>query len=418
MSQCFDLLTLQAYVDRELAPGPRAAVSGHLAACPRCARVVAGLQAVTAPLQDLEPVIPPDELAERILSAVDGLTAVTPLTCKQACRLASVAADGVLTFAEAEQLEAHLSCCPACRQAAAETQAVTASLRSVPAEPAPADLLSRTLAAVETFAPQTVKRPVVVWRRLALTAAGFAAAAALLFAVFTTSVRPPAPASSVAVTPPAVERVVPAVTPPAPVAEAKPPTALPKPAVASLMERVLHTGEEEHREAETRPRTAPTRVVLLPAAKPARPAALEWHPAPAAPEAPNEAVLPTLAPATPVALAVHGESNDHATVARAAALPRVESPAAAPSGREGEGPTVSHVPSLPAAKAAPAPEVARVAEAPVERRVANWVSRAASDEREVYRAEDRSTRLALARERLDRDVRQYMDSQPREWVIH
>ena len=102
----------------------------------------------------------------------------------------------------------------------------------------------------------------------------------------------------------------------------------------------------------------------------------------------------------------------------AAALPRVESPAAAPSGREGEGPTVSHVPSLPAAKAAPAPEVARVAEAPVERRVANWVSRAASDEREVYRAEDRSTRLALARERLDRDVRQYMDSQPREWVIH
>ena len=109
MSACPDVLTLQACVDRELSPEQREAVLAHLAGCPRCARVAAGLAGVAEPLRGLAEAEAPVGLADRILDAVSGLEPVAALTCKQAARLASVATDGGLSFAEAEQLEAHLT---------------------------------------------------------------------------------------------------------------------------------------------------------------------------------------------------------------------------------------------------------------------------------------------------------------------
>jgi len=417
MSRCFDRITLQAHVDRELSAEQQEAVVAHLDHCARCAALVSGLRSVCEPLRVTGPVAVPDDLGARVLEAVSGLAPVAPLTCKQATRLASVAADGALSFAEAEQLEAHLTSCVACRRAAAETSVVTAALRGVAPEDAPAGLLSRTLTAVAQSTPAAVRHARPVWRRVALTAAGLAAAAALLLAVLTTGVPRRGEAPAVVVRPPVIEYTAPSNRSAAP-APKMAPSPLVRPTtpriVPSAAKIVSASGPRAPRSA--RPPVERVRLAVVPASVATSPR--KDLPSPhhlMAPESPAAADLPPMT--APVTLAMRRVDLEHPCPGQGAVAPRVDSPSGTPTAAEGNTPVVSHAATLLAAKSAPSPDAVRATEGTAERRTRNWVSRPAAEERDVYRADDNGPRLAMAREKLGQDVREFMAAQPREWVI-
>lgn len=409
MASCLKQIKLQDYVDGELSRAEAAEVAAHLAGCDRCRQVVADLQAVALPLRDLTSVPVPEELSARLLAAVAGLTPLAALTCAEAEARLSEALDGRLDFEASQRLRAHLDSCAACARLAREWGVLVEGLRAVPAEAAPAGLLQRILGAVAASQPRPA---VAVWRRFATSAAGFAAAAAILLTIMLRSpaLLPPAPGPVVAGAPPAIERVAPAAeTQPTAKSATK---AVAKPAAPTLASSVTRAKSLlAAARSVVRPEAARLAVATTPAPAPTR------LPTPAAPAAPAVAeVVPSVAsgPVTLAALPLTARTvSEHRVHADTA--PRVAMPVATPVDRPATDAPVAPTAALPAAKATPTAEPTAAPEP--ERPRPTWVSRPAVGEREVYRSEERGTRLALARESLRTDMDKIDNWRPREWNL-
>jgi hypothetical protein len=276
-----------------------------------------------------------------------------------------------------------------------------ALLHSLDDEAAPAGLLQQIQAAAELAAAPAPKP--VQWRRWTTSIAGMAAAAALLVALLTNSPQAPTVVPMVAQTP-RIERAI-----PAPVAPAERPAApqavavVPVP-VASL-ERPSTVGELR----KTTGALPPARAAAMPSVRPApRAVAL------AVPAAPGPA--PTAESHQPVEMAMAPTRTDQPGTTRevrALPVPHVEAPVIA-LGRAPEAPQPVRVATIDGPKATPAVEVSPRPE----KRHRTWVSRPATDEREIYHSDDPGTRLADARDKLDRDVRRIVDDEVKGFVIH
>jgi anti-sigma factor RsiW len=408
MPSCGDVLELQEYVDGEL-EAPRAqAVVAHLAACERCRRLVANLQAVSAPLREAEAPLAPTGLPDRIFAAVAGLPALPALACDEALEALSLAHDGRLDHTMAQRLEAHLSACDSCHRAARQVGILVAALRDVEPEPVPAELLPRLKVAVAAAAPRRQSQP-VLWRRWAMGAAGLAAAAAILFAVMSqvpTVVRTPSNAT-VAVAPVAPAPVVSAAPAPAPVTiggQTARATAFRGTATPTTPSAVARG----HRSAVPGQPAAP----LAPAEAPAPPPAPEPPPL-------MVASLPPPGASHPVEVAVSRDSVASApALTRTVAKPDARASVERLSPKSVGEPTPVMIASLPKHKTMPAAVSLAPAAAEAQQPRKTWVSRPPmDDEREVALADDRSERLALAKAEINDAAREIARAQPRVWTI-
>ncbi len=91
--------------------------------------------------------------------------------CRQARRWLSVHRDGELSARRSERLARHLAGCPACRQAAAELEALTVRLAALPAAEPRAGFAGRVLARLPAQ-PRLAARPLMPATALASVALG------------------------------------------------------------------------------------------------------------------------------------------------------------------------------------------------------------------------------------------------------
>jgi anti-sigma factor RsiW len=407
-----DVYRLQALVDGELPELEAAALTAHVKSCAACGRLLATLRLVSEPLHNpVESV--PDGLEERLLAAVAGLQPLPALSCEKALELVSARLDGELSHSECQQLAAHLDGCAACDGAAAQTELTDGLLRSIAPEAAPSGLLQRIEAATE-LASTPAPRP-VQWRRWVPSFAGVAAAAALLVALLSNSPQAPTTAPMAAHAP-AVERAAQAAIPEAPVRPVAPKVAFNAPAraVSTPAATRLASAGQLPKPTLAAPKTLSTqRLASATASHVARTVVLPATLAvPASP-----AVAPELEIHQPMAVAVAPTRVTQPDASREVglvAMPHADAPPAL-AAHPLETPRAVRVANMDEPKATPAVTQSRK---PSEKRQHAWVSRPDNDEREVYKSEDPGTRLADARDRLDRDIRHIVDSEVKGFVIH
>jgi hypothetical protein len=128
-------------------------------------------------------------------------------------------------------------------------------------------------------------------------------------------------------------------------------------------------------------------------------------------------VAPELEIRQPIDVAVaptHVSQPEAAHETRVATIAHADAPPP-PAARTLEAPRPVRVATMDGPKATPA---AVQPVKPSGKRQRTWVSRADNDERDVYKSEDPSTRLADARDKLDRDIRHIVDSEVKGFVIH
>lgn len=399
MSNCPHIYELQAHADGQCTDVERQRLSDHAAHCARCAEALRELECARLPLHLLTEE-PPADLPARLLKAVEDIRPLAPLSCEQALEWVSLRLDGELPHDRMERLEAHLMACSACYRAAAEMQCAAEVLRETAPATAPAALLPRLQAAAELAAPPRRRRSHTLLPRFAMSFA--AAAAAIVLAI---ALRAPVPVSQVPVVATAPDH--PALAPAARAIEAPRMAEVPATGVATAPNSVhpmhLSPGERALQPvpASPAPPTVASHATAPPAPRveavapsspplPAAPSAIEIeHPRPAA------VALAGLEPAPPVRQPepVRDVPAPPAP-ATLAALPRVAAPAPA-----------RVAPEAPK----PAPAEATVAarpEPPAHRTRSHWVSRPASNDRDIYSSESGvSTRLADARSRLAQDAR-------------
>jgi anti-sigma factor RsiW len=405
MSRCPDILTLQSFVDRQLAEAPERAVVEHLAACDACAGTVAELQRACLPLCVLTEE-PPTELLQRLLSAVADIEPLSALSCDEAREWVSLRLDGELSHEQAQRLEAHLCACGACYRAAQELETASDILRGTAPAMAPAGLLERVQAAAALAAPPQPARR-TPWRRLGMSLAGVAAAAAVFLAIVLnlSSVNTTTNGPAVAVAP-QVETVMPAPQPAAPEAPVTVAAAGPESPDTVASRRAAHVVPAPTPRTATRVtpparRTVPVRPPDLPSAPSvvavghSRPVSLAAAPGTVAtpPARPEASVVPPARPEVTLAT-----------------LPRATEPTAARAVTADDHKPTPAV--TVAAATAPAPTPGR----------SNWVSRPTAAEREVYRSEDPQTHLADARKALERDISEMREKgrtpSIKRWAIH
>lgn len=399
-----DVYRLQAYVDGQLAPAEARAVVAHLQECETCARLCSELKLTVAPAA---PAAVPADLQQRLLQAVAGLQPLPALSCEQALEYVSARADGELPHADCQLLTAHLDACAACARAASEMELTAALLRAVDAEAAPVGLLQR-LQRATAVKPARRSTPFVRW---APSFAGVAAAAALIVGLMvhnpqTQTLSPmvsPAPVLRSTTTLPAAPQ---ALKPTAPVtAVAVVPTratplAVLKQAAANVTAPVRTTVGHG----------AATNTVAPPSPAPPRPVT------PTAPVAPPPAVVSESTAPVAVALA---PSQPEPVVARSVPAPPVPAHtevATGPTAPSSAMPAPVHVAALETPR--PAPVAVATTRVDTGRRRNSWVSRPASEEREIYRAESSETRLAEVRRDLDRDARTIRGAEVKGFIIH
>ncbi|MHB8996431.1 MAG: zf-HC2 domain-containing protein [Armatimonadota bacterium] len=408
-----DVYRLQSLVDGELSDLESAEFMAHVQSCAACSRLLASLRLVAEPLRNVSDSAP-EGLQERLVAAVAGMQPLPALSCDEALELVSARLDGELSHAQCQHLVAHLDGCAACEAAAAQTEMTGAVLRAIAPEAPPAGLLERIQAAAELAAPPA-RRP-VPWRRWVPSFAGVAAAAALVVALLANSPQPPTLSPMVAQTP-AIERAA------KPAVSESPVRVVPSNAVAALsppapsaapLTRIASTNHVAKSKLSA-PGPSPTQRVASASVSPAErgsitpPSALPMPPSPAvAPE--TEVRQPMNVAVAPTRVVQPETAHD----VRVAAIPHADTPPA-PAARTPETPRPVRVATMDGPKATPTAVQPRK---PAEKRQRTWVSRADNDEREVYKSEDASTRLADARDRLDRDIRHIVDSEVKGFVIH
>ncbi len=400
MSSCPDILRLQSLADGQCDQPEARALTDHAASCAACAEKLRELRRACLPLHLLTEA-PPVGLEARLREATRGVRPLAALTCEEALEGVSLRLDGELDHAAAQRLEAHLLACATCYRAATEMEIAAGVLRATEPEAAPADLLARIQVAAELAAPARpapVRAPLL--RRWGMALGSAAAAAAILLAMFVHSLAPvtQAPVPMVASAPPAPVVVAAEPTPTAPVPAPSAVTPGP-PAIAAA--RPVRASEPTH-VATARPAATPAlpaRVASAPPSRTVTPPRL-----PTSPASPSGAVV---VPGAPTSVAVAPPVLPDVRVAQPtlAALPPTHTDVAAPA-------TPRAAPSGPSRAAAdvpkptPAEAPARPAAAPTPTRTrSNWVSRPVSAEREIYRSDDVSPRLADARGELARDTR-------------
>lgn len=408
MSLCGDEYLLQALVDGHLCPEEAAVVAAHCRECEPCGRLLCELELVCGLLQASETPAPRD-LKDRLMAAVAGVKPLAPLTCEQAHEWVSLQLDGELDLEETQRLQAHLMACSACYAASKQLETTTAMLRAVGQEQPPAGLLERVQAAAEGVADSQprVLRP--AWQQWGVRLGGIAAAAALLVALLMNILQPASqltPTAARGRARPAIVAEAPrtATTEPSTVA----PTAPVRPAPVTPTSTSTTRPAPAGRVAATLPQPTSTRTVApTPATSPSRPA-----PAPGRPERPFSPPMSAVA-VSPVAPERVGPGE--------VMVPPMPAPMMA-----------RHQPDTPAHVDADAPRPVRVAMAemkamplpvaaapkPTAPRRTGWVSRPVESDREVYRSEDTSVRLATMRGELDRDAKQIKDAQVKGFVIN
>ncbi|MGE5531401.1 MAG: zf-HC2 domain-containing protein [Bacteroidota bacterium] len=406
-----DVYRLQSLVDGELPEPEAATLMAHVQSCAACARLLANLRLVSEPLHKVADTVP-DGLQERLLAAVAGLQPLPALSCEDALELVSARLDGELSHSECQQLAAHLDGCAACDAAAAQTEVTDGLLRAIAPEAAPAGLLERIQAAAE-LASSPADRP-VQWRRWVPSFAGVAAAAALVVALLSNS---PAPVMAPMVAQnPAIERAAQPAAPASPVRPMAAPVTAKAPvhAVPAVVATRLPSAGQLPKSKSAALKTVPAqRLASATASHVARTVALpETLSVPASP-----AVAPELEIRQPMDVAVaptHVTQPDASREVRVVPVPHPDTPPAL-AARTLETPRPVRVATMDGPKATPAATQSRK---PSEKRQHTWVSRPDNDEREVYKSEDAGTRLADARDRLDRDIRHIVDSEVKGFVIH
>ncbi len=420
MPSCLDVYILQSFADGQLEEAQRATVEAHVAECPRCRRLLAQLRAVSDPLRDTAPAETPADLAQRLLAAVSDVQPLPALSCLQAQELLSASLDQVLDHVTAQRLEAHLMACPACYRAARRTDRLVAALRTVEPEPVPEGLLERVLTASERLKRE--RRQPVQWRRWAFSAAGLAAAAALMLVVL--SQWHPATETPVARTVAVAPNVPAAVSPPT----AKTPTrtAAVAPATAERGRHVQPTVARPLARLPERRLFARAPLVSQGSVATPRPgqAPLPGSPTAASPPAPvpepsplTVASLPRTGAVRPVAVAT-GEGDKPAEAVPPPAVPAPESePASAGlAPRVLSQPAPVMVAALPVKRTTPSVEPLPPSAAETTRR--SWVSRPAVEEHEVALPDSRSERVAMAEAQINDTARRIVRSQPKVWEIH
>lgn len=401
MSNCPHIYELQALADEQSSASERRRLSDHVARCARCAEALRELECARLPLHLLAEE-PPAKLSERLLSAVEGVKPLAPLTCAQALEWASLRLDGELPHDRMQRLEAHLMACSACYRAAAEMQCATEVLRETAPATAPEGMLQRLQAAAELAAPPKRRRSHSSLPRFAMSFA--AAAAAIVLAI---ALRAPAPVSQVPIVATAPDHPA-AVAPAAPASEALRMAESPSRGRMAVAPHAAMPSE----------RLSPRERVLPPA--PATPASSKVAPLPAPPAPRVEPVTPSSPPLPAAPSAIEIEHPRPAAVALAGPEPAAPVRQPEPVRDVPAPPAPATVAALPRVTApaparvtpeAPKPAPAEVTvavrpEPPARRTRSHWVSRSASNERDVYSSESGvSTRLADARSRLAQDAR-------------
>jgi anti-sigma factor RsiW len=190
---------IQALLDGELDDRRRQECESHLAGCDYCARLMRRLGGVSGALAAVGAAAAPSDLRERVLEAVAQAEPVAELSCERAAEMASAYLDGELADPERDLLEAHLFACPSCYSVFKPTEAIVESLRSEMPAQAPQGLYRRVVAAVERERQRQAAGVRPRWRVAVGVAAGLAAAAAIVGAVFVSgskeheAARPPEP---------------------------------------------------------------------------------------------------------------------------------------------------------------------------------------------------------------------------------
>jgi anti-sigma factor RsiW len=450
MPVCFTEYDLQAYIDGQLAPSQETAVATHLLVCPICRRVVINLQRVSLPLRQ-QSVATPDDLLDRVQAAVGEAVPQPAITCEQARLLASAVADDEATLDQRQQLQVHRDGCAECDRAAREILQIASLLQTVEPVPAPLQLLSRLQQAVSPAPTQRRRR----WNLTRVLAAGAAAAAVWLAIALGPLSQPTSRhALTVALPPPATLDLPKQPAPPAalsvPAATHQPAVAVSRPgAVAGLKSRTSAGARLKHpardmtmaearnlsanRPAATTCEAATGVAATQSASQPPVEAASRIRP-PVAPPAVNRPAAATgtqlalAPPATTTELPGRAGKAPVTTSARPApavpgqavstALPPPTAPAASPRlAALPDKPDMKMPPAAPEnVKAAPAVETITPPRPALQRQRTQWVSRPV-EEREVYRSEDLSHKLAMAQRNLDKDLR-HIKARPAEWVIH
>lgn len=403
MSVC-DVYRLQAFVDGQLGDSEARELSAHVATCAACACLLTELRWVAEPLRGASECCP-EGLQQRLLAAVASVQPLPGLRCEEALEWVSRRLDGCLSQQEGQQLVAHLEGCCVCARAAAEMELTGAMLQSIAPEKAPLGLLQRIQAAAE-LAAKPARKP-AAWRRWAPSFAAVAAAAALFVVLLTNSPQTPTVTPIVAQTP-ALERATSA--PPAPAV--RPSASRVVAVVSAPVVSVVPTKRSVLRVVVPSTPAAPRR------ASGASTAAVLEVPRMVAPPVPASPALTAIPePRQPVAVAMMPTRSDQPETLREVRLMptrRVETPVV-PTGRVPEAPQPVRVAAVDSPKSTPTVETPSK---PAEKRHRTWVSRPASDEREVYRSDDPDTRLADARDKLGRDVRRIVNDEVKGFVIH
>ncbi len=184
---------ISAYLDGELSPADAARVEAHLRTCASCSQLAEELTVIARSLrQRPAPVMPGDVIADR--RPTDTAAAqVRELSCERAGRLLSEYVDQELSPRQVAEVEQHIFGCEQCYQQYREYETLAETLSTRPAVPSPAGLTARIYAALD----EVDRRPagLAAWRealqpRSLWPAAGIAAAAILLLAVWFAGWRP------------------------------------------------------------------------------------------------------------------------------------------------------------------------------------------------------------------------------------
>lgn len=403
---------IQAFLDGELDDRRRQECESHLAGCEYCARLMRRLGGVSGALAAVGAASAPPDLRERILEAVAEAEPVAELSCERAAEMASAYLDGELTDPERDLLEAHLFACPSCYRAFKPTEAIVESLRyELPAR-APRGLYRRVVAAVERERQREAGGVPPRWRVVVGVAAGLAAAAAIVGAVFVSGGKEREavqPAARVVAEAPAVTET-PASAPMAHTGESPAEAEVAVAEVAGSRPSAVVTRARESRVATARAEGERADATADEGAPPEEEAA---PPVPA-PDEPAEAVPP----AEPPMLARADETDTVAPVAEVAdagpGSPADLAPVTTPPARPGpvEEPVVVAVPGA----VGPGEEASTPHEAAPRAGPSTRIALAAADEDEfgvrrrgytqVYKPEgDNSEAYAKAAARLREDVR-------------